>query len=874
METSSSEFSVSEKAGTAYEAQNKDFEHNFHTADSSVQKLVTEVELTKDVGTSIDQKFAKPLRSRNCRNQSDQLLREAKRTVSVTCSVGVNTQRKRRKSNTQRWNSHETKSDESIYKSKEKESIKGIDFECIPKSLRIPLNALLVIYYNDEAISILVKAAKGAGFKVTQTYSEDTALVEYQMNLHDLVIMDCRVHNKIDFRSLCGTIRNIRGSNHTVMIAFVKNKSFDQNDMEIVTLLNCGFNRCLSENTNLYNVTNELLQLKLNDIRLLARHAICQCISVAMEKCKDIVLITDNNYKCQYINRAFPKFSKTYVNSLLGKSLEKCLFSESFQVAPMTASLREGSDWTGALTLKNQNHEILHTLCRASPFFSVGNVPSHFILIIDSSQIFDAVEHSKSSLHLLKKEPVERDSVKSETIHGTSFAICSNVHKALEFISRNREFFLTSPQFLQSLDNIANILRTPELNNSSFIKTNERENAITTQHITTLLLDTPSFSYIYQNINSSFEEISTLPCALTDLLNEALMWEFDIFRLEDLTKNHPLQFMGMKLFAHFSIPYILKCDEKILQQWLIVLETNYHKDNSYHNSTHAADVMQATAHFLEKDKIKCLMDPLDEAICLIAAAAHDADHPGRSNAFLVNSGHILAVLYNDLNILESHHAALMFRYSLVDDRINIFKNLDKTNYRAVRQNIIDMILATEMTKHFEHLSRFINICCSKESEADACFDMHPASAQECNSVVKRMIIKCSDISNPTRPIRLCIEWARRIAEEYFSQTDEENERGLPVVMPMFERTSCSIPKSQLGFIDYIISDLFEAWNAYIDMPELITYIRQNYIKWKELDEGGFITLADIINIQSSVLLCPMFPFTRSHTSRSFENPSM
>lgn len=36
-------------------------------------------------------------------------------------------------------------------------------------------------------------------------------------------------------------------------------------------------------------------------------------------------------------------------------------------------------------------------------------------------------------------------------------------------------------------------------------------------------------------------------------------------------------------------------------------------------------------------------------------------------------------------------------------------------------------------------------------------------------LVKIMMIKCADVSNPTRPLRCCIEWAKRIAEEYFNQ---------------------------------------------------------------------------------------------------------
>lgn len=45
------------------------------------------------------------------------------------------------------------------------------------------------------------------------------------------------------------------------------------------------------------------------------------------------------------------------------------------------------------------------------------------------------------------------------------------------------------------------------------------------------------------------------------------------------------------------------------------------------------------------------------------------------------------------------------------------------------------------------------------------------------------------------------------------QTDEEKKRTLPIVMPMFDRTTCSISKSQIGFIEYIIQDMMHAWDG-------------------------------------------------------------
>lgn len=46
-----------------------------------------------------------------------------------------------------------------------------------------------------------------------------------------------------------------------------------------------------------------------------------------------------------------------------------------------------------------------------------------------------------------------------------------------------------------------------------------------------------------------------------------------------------------------------------------------------------------------------------------------------------------------------------------------FAGLEKDTYKVVRQNVIDMILATEMTKHFEHLAKFVSVC-NKPSSLD------------------------------------------------------------------------------------------------------------------------------------------------------------
>uniref|UniRef100_A0A8C1IR38 Phosphodiesterase n=1 Tax=Cyprinus carpio TaxID=7962 RepID=A0A8C1IR38_CYPCA len=265
--------------------------------------------------------------------------------------------------------------------------------------------------------------------------------------------------------------------------------------------------------------------------------------------------------------------------------------------------------------------------------------------------------------------------------------------------------------------------------------------------------------------------LNDIPSSIAELLNEEECWEFNILELEAATHKRPLSYLGLKIFSAFGVCEFLNCTEATMRSWLQVIEANYHASNSYHNSTHAADVLHATAYFLRKDRVKGSLDQLDEVAALLAATVHDVDHPGRTNSFLCNAGSELAILYNDTAVLESHHAALAFQLTVRDSKCNIFKNMERNQFRTLRQAIIDMVLATEMTRHFEHVNKFVNsINKPMSSEGSDCEGQASIrNSPENRLLIKRMLIKCADVANPCRPLELCIEWAGRISEEYFAQ---------------------------------------------------------------------------------------------------------
>lgn len=69
---------------------------------------------------------------------------------------------------------------------------------------------------------------------------------------------------------------------------------------------------------------------------------------------------------------------------------------------------------------------------------------------------------------------------------------------------------------------------------------------------------------------------------------------------------------------------------------------------------------------------------------------------------------------------------------------------------------------------------------------------------------------------------------------------------------LLNRASCSISKSQIGFIEFIIQDMMNAWDGFIDMPELVQYMHFNYTQWKLFEEQGINTLNDIRRKQMSI----------------------
>ncbi|XP_029406744.2 high affinity cAMP-specific and IBMX-insensitive 3',5'-cyclic phosphodiesterase 8 isoform X2 [Bactrocera dorsalis] len=721
------------------------------------------------------------------------------------------------------------------------------------------LKALLVFHKSDNICEVVTEACHRQQLDVTVARTKEGALdtlTNTNEEFYHLIIIDARSTKHLDAEYIARSIRHTNGHHFTTIIAVVK-KSFFEKDDVLIALLDAGVNRCVPETTNLSMCNIELKQILHSIVRPHNVMSTQQALYTALHRLKEVILITDNHLRIQYANRAAERLLNMRLDEIISKPLADIFISD---VSTIMIHGRKNKEFDEILTVRRKGQEDVAMHVRVIPVACIGRTPTHYVFNLDVpgshgdfvATLPQAREAPRGSQHSIRRGSVDVRSVASDGLRRTSLAKLTSLPLEAPITKEN-----CSPDEARLIDKVMEFLKREGLY-SPQMKEIRTDDPIATDLIGALLTG-PSLYSSRRSSNDSIIRVggrqsTCMPAKMKatphimELLEESLSWEFDIFKLEEITEKRPLLYLGMEMFRRFNVFATLNIDENVCKSWLAVIEANYHANNSYHNSTHAADVMQATGCFLTQLAAKDMgMDHTDEAIALIAAAAHDVDHPGRSSAFLCNSRNTLALLYNDLCVLESHHASITFRLTLSDDKVNIFKNLDTESYKSVRSVVIDMILATEMTRHFEHLAKFVSIFGSDEEPKDIV-----QSEEESSILIRRMMIKVADVSNPSRQPSYCIEWARRIAEEYFTQTDEEKAKTLPIVMPMFDRNTCSIPKSQIGFIEYIIQDMMHAWDSFIDMPQLVTYMQINYSQWKKFEEQGVHTLADVKSKQHSL----------------------
>ena len=259
---------------------------------------------------------------------------------------------------------------------------------------------------------------------------------------------------------------------------------------------------------------------------------------------------------------------------------------------------------------------------------------------------------------------------------------------------------------------------------------------------------------------------------------------------------------------------------------------------TYHNFRHAFDVTQMAYFFVTQTNAAEVMDNMDIFLLLLCCVGHDVDHNGLNNTFHENTQSPLAMLYNDTSIMENHHCSTTLKI-LAREECNLMANLTPEQQKTNRGRIVNIILATDMTKHFDVTNKFkLKVEAGQFGEKGA--DGH-ASAED-RDILLDLLMHASDLSNPVRPFPLAKKWGYDIMEEFCSQGDMEKKLGMPV-SPLCERndltTDAQKAQSQIGFGDFVVGPMYKDMAAYFTgLEPCVQSLASNRAYYIEVKEGA------------------------------------
>ena len=354
--------------------------------------------------------------------------------------------------------------------------------------------------------------------------------------------------------------------------------------------------------------------------------------------------------------------------------------------------------------------------------------------------------------------------------------ICSSRNNSSLRIGNNLENNgNTSQTMFQSKQNSLNIIELTSSSTLATMSTNGKEvDDISTPHANSVnvleLLEVEQWiSNLEQTGNAASLDMDTA--------------DFDAFAFQEQMGGSALRVLGFYLFKKHEFISAFSIDSSKLVRCLHLIEEGY-QSNPYHNRTHATDVLQMTHWMLLRNPaLSAAMSQLEKMALLFAAIAHDYKHPGVNNQFLVNTDSDLALIYNDVSVLEMSHASGAFSILRKEDA-NFLTCLDSSRQKQFRSLAIELILATDMSKHVDLLS---------DLKARLSSEKLDFSAIQTRLLMMKMILKVADVSNSARPWPVCRKWAMMVMEEFFTQGEKERSLKMPISAFM-DREQTQIPK--------------------------------------------------------------------------------
>ncbi|CAG9332374.1 unnamed protein product [Blepharisma stoltei] len=303
-------------------------------------------------------------------------------------------------------------------------------------------------------------------------------------------------------------------------------------------------------------------------------------------------------------------------------------------------------------------------------------------------------------------------------------------------------------------------------------------------------------------------------------------WNFDIWYLYQAT-GRSISILGPYLFQKWTFNKIFQIKDDTIRVFFEAVENAYINSNPFHNACHASDTLHSMLYFFNFGDILKSLSTLDALSSIIAAFGHDIANPGLTNSFLVSSKDKIALTYNDSSVLQNMHISKIYDI-LNENEKNILQNLSSDDWMKSRKLIIEMILETDIARHFELLGRFK---ARVENLGDLSFD----NSEDKLSILS-MALKSADLGWSAKSTELNERWGSLAMEEFYRQGDLENEKGLPITI-FCDRKKSDIPRFHGVFLKVVCLPTYKIWCAFLKSEDLkttlVNQVKKNLKYWEE-----------------------------------------
>lgn len=509
-----------------------------------------------------------------------------------------------------------------------------------------------------------------------------------------------------------------------------------------------------------------------------------------------------------------------------------------------------------ALTLESLSYNDKNILLKY--FFNHLN-----LLVVTAEMLLNHFEEIKSKVHLTNQLLVNRIN-RVEIWTGTG--------------ERNINDYYNPSDDLSSVNDILSTM-------TFLISKNSSKSDLTIEKLTQLK------NLIITEINFLSLLSNHSPNHLTKLTYLLGHWSFPAHELS----NDDLVYI-VYLIIHYSLSQI-KSDtlyfpnNNELLGFIFMVRDTYKQGNQFHNFRHAVDVLHACFHFLvrltclkafkqfqedpnicalkilnfddnqfgsdETELIQLVQPPktifdddepkylneLQTLGLLIAALGHDVGHPGVTNAFMIKYSAPTSLIYNERSVLESFHSTVFINKILLINWPSLLTEFSELNNSlSIKELIISSILATDMGEHFDYIERLQHL----KNE----IFKHEATKVK---LISSLLIKCADISNVARPLRVSSQWALVLGREFDEVNILERKIGgeevelnlskdlkyvkVPSELENILQMNKFLHKGQIFFISTFAENLFNNISEFLPELNYTCEIIQNNKKfWLNRDE--------------------------------------